>query len=77
MPADERRKRPARARRTFFRHAIGATLAGAGVLAFPPAAAAQEAPSDLDILNFALNLEISRRNSTPMPSADPAWRRTS
>lgn len=44
-------------RRAFFRTAIGAAAAGAGALALSGRAAAQTAPTDVDILNFALNLE--------------------
>ncbi|NJR78625.1 ferritin-like domain-containing protein [Sphingomonas corticis] len=44
-------------RRDFFRHVVGAAAVGAGAVAFARDAAAQGAPTDLDILNFALNLE--------------------
>ncbi len=43
-------------RRAFFKTAIGAAAIGA-TLSIPLDAAAQTAPSDADILNFALNLE--------------------
>jgi hypothetical protein len=43
-------------RRAFFKAAIGAAAVGA-TLAVPTGATAQAAPSDADILNFALNLE--------------------
>ena len=51
----ERRKE----RREFFRTAIGAAaVAGAGgALTFAGSAGAQSAPTDVDVLNFALNLE--------------------
>ena len=46
-------------RREFFRTAIGAAaVAGAGgALTFAGSAGAQSAPTDVDVLNFALNLE--------------------
>jgi len=46
-------------RREFFRTAIGAAaVAGAGgALSFAGSAGAQSAPTDVDVLNFALNLE--------------------
>ncbi|TCP37551.1 ferritin-like domain-containing protein [Sphingomonas sp. BK235] len=44
-------------RRDFFRHAAGAIALGTGALAMARTAHAQTAPSDVDILNFALNLE--------------------
>ena len=44
-------------RRDFFKNAIGAVAVGAGAMSFARAAEAQTAPSDVDILNFALNLE--------------------
>lgn len=44
-------------RRNFFRSVIGAAAMGAGAIALSQRAAAQAAVTDLDILNFALNLE--------------------
>ena len=44
-------------RREFFKAAIGAAAVGASAVAFSSAAHAQAANQDIDILNFALNLE--------------------
>lgn len=44
-------------RRKFFRSVIGAAAASAGAMAFSQEAASQTALTDLDLLNFALNLE--------------------
>ncbi|MGK6324423.1 ferritin-like domain-containing protein [Sphingomonas sp. DT-51] len=44
-------------RRTFFRNAAGLAVLGVGGLMVAREASAQAAPSDADILNFALNLE--------------------
>ncbi len=49
-------------RRAFFTAAIGAAAVGAGAFAFADPAAAQAAPSDSDVLNFALNLEYLEAN---------------
>ncbi len=44
-------------RRDFFKFAVATAAIGAGSLTLAERAAAQTAPSDADILNFALNLE--------------------
>ena len=44
-------------RRDFFKFAVATAAIGAGSISFAERAAAQAAPSDADILNFALNLE--------------------
>jgi Ferritin-like domain len=49
-------------RRAFFTAAIGATAVGVGAFAFADAAKAQTAPTDADVLNFALNLEYLEAN---------------
>ena len=59
IPTDAWQRRAERRsdRRHFFRSAVGAAAVGVGALALPRNAAAQAAPTDLDLLNFALNLE--------------------
>lgn len=49
-------------RRAFFKAALGAAAVGTGAFAFASAAQAQAAPSDADVLNFALNLEYLEAN---------------
>ena len=49
-------------RRAFFTAAMGAAAVGAGAFAFADAAKAQSAPTDADVLNFALNLEYLEAN---------------
>lgn len=44
-------------RRDFFKFAVASAAVGVGTMALSGHAAAQTAPSDTDILNFALNLE--------------------
>lgn len=44
-------------RREFFKAALGAAAVGAGAVAFSSQASAQTANVDIDVLNFALNLE--------------------
>jgi len=44
-------------RRDFFKAAVGAAAVGAGAFAFSTRAAAQTSATDVDVLNFALNLE--------------------
>ncbi|MBB3474049.1 ferritin-like domain-containing protein [Sphingomonas sp. BK345] len=53
----EARARRRDGRRAFFRGAAGVAVLGAGGLILAREASAQTAPSDADILNFALNLE--------------------
>ncbi len=60
IAAMDRRVQRRAERRDFFRSALGAGMVAAGGIAaigLASPAAAQSAPSDLDILNFALNLE--------------------
>ena len=57
LEALDARARRRNERRDFFRTAVGAVAVGAGALAFSREAKAQAAPTDFDILNFALNLE--------------------
>ncbi|VVS96310.1 conserved hypothetical protein [Sphingomonas sp. EC-HK361] len=49
-------------RRAFFTAALGAAAVGAGAFAFADVASAQSAPTDADVLNFALNLEYLEAN---------------
>lgn len=64
MPASETllevldaRGRRRNERRDFFKSAVGAMAVGVGAMALSREAVAQAAPTDVDILNFALNLE--------------------
>jgi hypothetical protein len=53
----EARSRRRNERRNFFKSAVGAVAVGVGSMSFSRKAEAQTAPTDEDILNFALNLE--------------------
>jgi len=57
MDALDARVRRRGERRDFFRTVLGTAAVGAGAMAFASSAQAQAAPTDADILNFALNLE--------------------